>query len=547
MRYLIRILLILNLSLAPALSLAYETPVKGAQAVATITKQEAAPTKQEEEKAPEADPVLKIEQTGDSLFSIELRDVELQDLLRVIAYDYKFNLIMDKNIKGRVTASFHDINITEALEKILSVNGYALVKEGDIYRVKSGLTSRIFKLNYISAAKVFGKTSQSSGAAASPVSVQPDVTTESVSSTTSPSSNETPAATSTVDIDGQAEASVSDLSILLSPAGKVLYGKEPNSLLVIDYPDNIAQIESYIKMIDVRPQQVIIDARVVEVTLDDNMTYGINLKWLDMANGEHMTTGEFFSNLAYKGVSTEYLAITLINKHISAVIKALSTITKTDLLSAPRIATINNVTARIDIVQRVPYIKEETSTITTGAPTQTTKEVQFEDIGIALEVTPTITNNGDIIMEIVPEVSELKSWTRELTAQGWTATDPNIPVTDTRKTQTKIVMKSGQTIVIGGLVKDKISETVSKIPLLGDIPYLGQLFRQTKKIKQKTELLIFVCPTIINDEETASMAREERYGIGARYTQDREKEILDEMQMESSKHTLDSFKVPPKK
>lgn len=545
MRYLINILLALSLSLAPELSLAVETPVQP-QAGASASRQEAASENQT--TAPSgADPVFKIEQTGDNLFSIELRDVELQDLLRVIAYDYKINLIMDKGIKGTVTASFHNVKIIEALERILIVNGYALVKEGDIYRVKSGLVSKIFKLNYISVAKILGKSSQGSDNASTSVSLQPDVTTDSVSSTTSPSTNETPAATSTIDIEGQSESSVSDLSTLLSPAGKVLYGKEPNSLLVIDYPDNIAQIENYINMIDTRPQQVIIDARVVEVTLDDTMTYGVNLKWLDMTNVDHMDKSEFFSNLAYKGVSTEYLAITLINKHISAVIKALSTVTKTDLLSAPRVATINNVKARIDIVQRVPYIKEETSTITTGAPTQTTKEVQFEDIGIALEVTPTITNNGDIIMDIIPEVSELKSWTRELTAQGWTEDDPNIPVTDSRKTQTKIVMKSNQTIVIGGLVKDKVTESVSKVPLLGDIPYLGELFKQTKKQKQKTELLIFVCPTIIGDEEAAGMAREERYGIGARYTQDREKEILNEIQLESSKRALDNFKVPPKK
>ena len=477
-------------------------------------------------------PVLKIEKTDNNLFSIELRDVEIADLVRVLAYDYKLNIILDKDVKGKVTASFYNIKIEDALENILASQGYSFVKENTIYRVKRALQTRVFKLNYISASKVLGKATGGTQ----------------VSGGTQATGGMTAAGTGQVSGGGQAgklaQGISSDVYSLLSQEGKIFYGEGPNSFLVIDYPENISQIENYIKMIDVRPQQVLVEARVVEVKLQKEHALGVN--WRLFAEKGGLKIGKYTIGSIYPGApgalaqaigykGTHYppgettpatledpFTLSIFHENINVVLKALANSLDTNILSAPRITTINNSEAEIKVLQSLPWAEPQVSMNDVGIAVTWT--IHFEEVGIFLKVTPVINEDGKITMTLNPEVSEKVSDYPLSVVQGLITLPYTVPVIDRRSASTNVVIGNGETLIIGGLIKDRTTKGVTKVPLLGDMPYLGNFFKSTKDTKDKTELLIFVSPTIITPEESARMARQERYGVGKGYTEDRERD-----------------------
>ncbi|MDD3296539.1 MAG: tetratricopeptide repeat protein [Candidatus Omnitrophica bacterium] len=312
--------------------------------------------------------------------------------------------------------------------------------------------------------------------------------------------------------------SISNVKKLLSGDGEVLFGDEPNSLMIIDYPENIQKVEEYLAMVDVSPQQVHIEARVVEVKLEGESSLGVN--WTLFANKGGLKIGDFnmYSVAPTDGIteaipykSTYYppntttasetpFTLTIANDNINVVMQALANQYDTDILSAPSITTVNNCEAEIRVIERYPWAEPEVSTTEGGTDVGWT--VNFEDAGIILKVTPTISENGKISMDIQPEVSEKTSdYTLTVRTPGAEDIAYTIPIIETRQARTKVVVGNKQTLIIGGLIKNKAIEGETKIPLLGDIPYLGYLFKSKKTQYLKTELVIFVSPTVITSQE----------------------------------------------
>lgn len=319
---------------------------------------------------------------------------------------------------------------------------------------------------------------------------------------------------------------------LLSRQGKVIYGNEPNSILVIDYPENIQRVAEYLDTVDVAPQQVLIEARVVEVKLQKEHALGVN--WKAFADKGYIPMGRFKGGaltalgsmpsppqqtIAYKPTFSPPLqtltgqespfTFSIFDDNINIVVQTLASALDTNILSAPKVTTVNNREAEIKVIQRLPWAEPEVSVTEAGAII-VTWTVNFEEVGITLKVTPIINENGDIAMELSPVVSEKTSDYSLTVQQGTTSVPYTVPVIDTRSASTKVVVGNGQTLIIGGLIKDKVAKGASKIPLLGDIPFLGYLFKSTKDTHDKTELLIFVSPKIITPDELIHMAREEK-------------------------------------
>jgi type IV pilus secretin PilQ/predicted competence protein len=337
----------------------------------------------------------------------------------------------------------------------------------------------------------------------------------------------------------------SDLRTLLSGEGKVLYGEEPNSIVVMDYPENLERITDYLNVVDVIPQQVLIEARVVEVKLQGENSLGVN--WQLFAEKGGLDMGQFkvqsvvANSLSGKGVLDQIIpfkktlyppgtaggeespfTISIFDENINLVLSALANEYNTDILSAPRVTTVNNRTAEIKIVQSLPWALPTVTT--TDGVSSVTWEINFESVGITLQVTPTINENGDITMTLNPEISE-KVRDYELTVVSGATTLPYfVPVIDRRTAATKVIIGNGQTLIIGGLIKNKMIKGETKIPFLGDMPMMGHLFKSQKETKEKTELLIFVSPTVINPQEMVRMAKHERFGPGAKFIQDKERQ-----------------------
>jgi type II secretory pathway component HofQ len=182
--------------------------------------------KKESEKKEQIQPILSIKKVNGNLYSMELRDVDLKDFFRVVAYDYNLNILIDENVQGKVTASLTNISLEEALERIASMNNLVLKKEGNVIIIKPNLVTKVFILKHVEAESLLKKEE---------------------TQTTTDTSQESEGETSTSEEEESEEATIYDL---LSPQGKVLLGKYPNSIMVIDYPENVEKVDTYIEMID---------------------------------------------------------------------------------------------------------------------------------------------------------------------------------------------------------------------------------------------------------------------------------------------------------
>lgn len=317
-----------------------------------------------------------------------------------------------------------------------------------------------------------------------------------------------------------------NIKSLLSEDGKLLYGNEPNSIVVIDYEDNLRRIEEFIGLVDVAPQQVLIEARVVEVKLDKENALGIN--WNALADKGGLSMGEFRAvtgetaapgllsqaiptlpvHLDPSDASTTALSpftLSVFNDSVHTIVKTLASVMNTDVLSAPRITTVNNSPAEISVVKQLWYVKVTANASTADASTlpASTDPISV-DVGIRLKVMPTINPDGMITLYLNPSISEKVG---DFNYKNGNNTYP-IPIIDKRSAATKVVVGNAQTLVIGGLIKDATKTNHFKVPVLGDIPLLGHLFKTEYSLAQKTELLILVSATIVDSKEQARMKRE---------------------------------------
>jgi len=283
--------------------------------------------------------------------------------------------------------------------------------------------------------------------------------------------------------------------MLTKDVGSIEFDARSNTLVLMDIPSKIDEISAMITALDKKDTEVFIEAKIVQVALGDEYQMGINWSKLIVRIGN--TGVNFSSNFPIPGGITSEIGTasigTLNNSAFNNVLQALDTFGKSRTLSSPRLAVINNQEASILIGTTIPYTTSSTTTPAAGTPT-TAESVSFIDTGVKLHVTPTIHDDGYITMKIKPEISNQE-------AQNFTAPDGSkIPIIDTSEVQTTVRVKDGITIIIGGLMKDELINNKSKIPVLGDLPILGKAFRNEDRNLQKTEIVIFLTPHIINGD-----------------------------------------------
>ncbi len=265
-------------------------------------------------------------------------------------------------------------------------------------------------------------------------------------------------------------------------------------------PQNYTRVEQVLKELDRAVPQVLIKVLVAEVTHNNSTDIGAEFSALNLrANGDGSKGGTSF------GLSklTGGLVAQVLENNFTATIRALENVGKLDVLSRPYILASDNQLASITVGQEVPFINNSRIT-DTG---QTINTLDYKDVGILLDVIPHINSDGLVILDIAPEISAL--------------TGQSVPISDTasqpiiakRSAQTRVGVRNGQTIVIGGLMEDRKTETIDKVPFLGDIPYIGEAFKRRQNTKTKTELLIFLTPHVASDPDNLKdMSKEEIEG-----------------------------------
>ena len=284
--------------------------------------------------------------------------------------------------------------------------------------------------------------------------------------------------------------------MLTKDVGSIEFDARSNTLVVMDIPPKIDEIGEMIFALDKDDKEVFIDAKIVQISLGDHYQMGINWEQI-MPNAGH-TVVNLQSSFTIPGTSITSGAGTatigtLNRDNYNVVLQALDTFGKSRTLSSPRLSVVNNQEASILIGSNTPYT---TSTgVTNSATTTTSETVSFVDTGVKLHVTPTIHDDGYITLKIKPEISDIGSYFVDKSNNGNV-----IPIVDTSEVQTTVRVKDGVTIIIGGLMKDQVSNAKNKLPILGDLPFIGKAFSNEDRNMQKTEIVIFLTPHIINGD-----------------------------------------------
>ena len=405
----------------------------------------------------EAEVLTPLEQQMQTKISVTFAETPIDDVIRAIAERADVDIIKSPQVIGTVTATLTDVPLGEALDNILAAHGYGYVADKNVIRIApiaelaqkaESLVSRIYRITY-------------------------------------------------ADIEDVEKT----LEKFISQRGSISASVSTSNIIVTDTESRIKAMDTFIMEIDRITPQILVEARIYDITSQDRLDLGI--EWagnrrtsIGSVLGSDPTSGKttpfIFGGFGGATNKTEDASVGFIrfgffNKHLDLdmQLRAEHENINAKLLANPRILVLDNETALFDIVTEHPYVER---TITSGTVTET---IKFKSVGTKLEVTPHVTREGMLRLHITPEFG-VKVRDVDL-ASG------DVPVIDTRKVDTIALVKHGQTVVIGGLRKKEVTKQVNKVPLLGDLPILGMLFRFEGEDTTNSEIVVFITPHIIDE------------------------------------------------
>jgi len=412
------------------------------------------------------------------------KDMTIREGLRLLAALCKKNIVPSAGVEGPLTISrLYNVTFDQALEAVLG-NNYKYEQDGDFVRVYTAdelkkikedperMIHKVITLYYITAAEA-SKLVQPVLSGATTAKVQ----------MTSPAQKSISGGAG----GGGGGSSGATGGGLTSTGG----GDDMalNDMIVIfDYPENVARAEALIREVDVRPRQVLVEATIMAVKLTEEMSLGVDWNLLsgvavDMVpafltgHGTPIQTSQFAAPAGGRGLTVGFSA-----DNVQAILTALEEVTDTTVLANPKVLAVNKQEGQVLIGNKIGYVDSTSQT-----QTSTTQTVSFLETGTRLAFRPYICNDGYIRMDIYPKDSDgvLKS--------------NGIPDEKTTELRTNVLIKDGETVVIGGLFRDKVDTSRGQVPLLGNLPVIGVVFRNTKDTVSREEVMVMLTPHIIND------------------------------------------------
>jgi len=414
--------------------------------------------------------LTELERRMQKVVCIDVNEVPIATVVRQLADQVDVDLIMSPKVTGNVTVSLSEVSLEEALRCILDVHGAGYIAGENVIRILSReempeiserLVTETFEIIYADVAQV-----------------------------------------------------VRALEKFKSAQGSVSCIEGTSHIIVTDTEGKVRDITNLLAKIDRITPQVLVEVRIYDITSKDNLDLGI--EW----NAGRRTNIDASSNIlnddievdknganTYVGSETNpaviagfeggtnktaaatvgFLRYGVLNEHLNldAQLRAEKENIEAKLLANPRIMVVDNEQATFDIVTEQPYVEK---TITSGTVTES---VKFKPVGVKLVVTPHVARDGMLRMILEPEFSVLVTRVQ--------VSSSDVPVVDTRKVKTVALVRDGQAVVLGGLRKKETSQQINKVPMLGDIPILGQLFRFEGEATVNTELVVFITPRIITE------------------------------------------------
>ena len=477
-------------------------------------------------QAPEAAPPPAQEAASAGKISLDLKGVNILDVLKLISKESGLNIVAGPNVRGTVTIFLKEVDIWDALRIVLVTNDLAYEREGSLIQVLTDADyerlygERFHDKTEIRTVKLRYSEAQAVSQALNQVKTRIgriviDERANTLILIDVPERlNQMEEITHQLDIPSETriyelnyavaeEVKTKIEEILTKGVGKARLDKRTNKLAVTDTAEKLQEVQKIIEAFDERSKEVLIDAKIIQIDLNDEHRLGV--QWEEIFAGVDAQAGEHFSVIedvlgATSPAAGGALRIgTLDSQGYKILFEALTTVGRTEVISSPRIATLNNQEAKVLVGTKQPFVTETTTTPGTGASI-TAESVTYIDVGVNLTVTPTIMNDGFIQIKVRPEVSSLGT---PLT----TRLGNKIPVVSTSQAETNILVKDGNTIVLAGLIENRETETLNKIPLLGSLPMVGSFFRSKSRgdtnLPEKQEKVIFLTPHIITGDQMA--------------------------------------------
>ncbi len=417
------------------------------------------------------------------LVSLDFQDADIRSVLRVLAFKSGVNIVAAPDVTGVVNIELKDVPWQKALDVILSTYGYGFVRKDNIITVMT--VEKLKKYREDSLAL----------------------------------ESQEPLISKTFDLSfAKAQDAMKVIDKLVSKRGFINFDARTNSIIVRDLESNLELISGVIKSIDTVTPQVEIETKIVETDLSNTENLGID--WVlqaSISGSQRPTTLPFTQSshtIAGYGDSGSFLPAstsfataaapaataftygTINASQLSATLQILSQRATTKILSNPRIVTLDNQKAKINVGLEYP---EAIYSFNSSTGQQQVTGFTTLPIGVNFEVTPHVNNAGLITLDLHPQISALK---------GTISVNNNqLPETTNQEAETNVMVEDGKTLVIGGLITDQVNVTKTKVPLLGDIPLLGDLlFKSTNTVKTRSEVLIFLTPHIITVGKNSASA-----------------------------------------
>ena len=416
------------------------------------------------------------------LYSFRAQELPLLDALALFARSNQLNIVAGPEITGTVTVDFHNLPLERAMSAILEAHGYYWELHQDLIQVKL-FKSKTINIDYIRLIR--SGTGQNNAQLSS--------------GSTGGGGGGASQDTGHITVNQQDEIKFweeleKQIQTLMSEEGRVVVNRLSGTIQITDRYKRVDEIENFLKSVHrALYRQVEIEVRIYEVALDDQYSLGIDWNRINfdgtngaiaLANIITAPFGGFIAKAATTSISFE-------DGSFDGVLAALEEQGEVRVVSQPRVVTMNNQPALIKVATDEAFFTSTISQGVAGTGNIVTEQARSVTVGLVLSVTPQISEDGWIMLDVTPILSRLRAIA---TSPKGTAT---APILDVKQSSGLVRLKDGDMVIIGGLIQEESSETERKVPLLGDIPILGRLFKGTYTAKRKSELVIFISPKII--------------------------------------------------
>ncbi len=369
--------------------------------------------------------------------NLSVKGAPLEKVIRTLAAESNRSLVLGNSVAGTVSVTLQNLPYEQAIDMILRPTPYRAEHSGDVTIIRSAKEDKTFRSFRVRYVDV--------------------------------------------------NALLQPIKDIASKDGQVTVDANSNSVFVVDRFETLKNIESMISTLDVEPRQVEVEAAVIEMDATNDLQAGVDISGLAKGGANAEIQSDIRTNrlspLDSTLASTKGIFVGLSWNSVRSILGALSSKTKLNFLARPRVLALTDQEASIVLGSRLGY---KTVTVTT---TGTVEDVKFLTVGTQLKIKPHITANNDILMYIRPEVSD-----------GQVDAKTNLPSSNTTTTETKVLAKNGQTIVIGGLLRDRVERKTDRVPFLGDIPIIGFFFGGTSHGTVKSEVMILLSPKLVTSE-----------------------------------------------